>query len=134
MYIFDSSIKVFYRDVDQMGVVYYTRYFEYFEQARTELFNSIGLNWSGIEKDGYYLPVVSAFCKYKRGAEFEDKLLIKTKLMDKPGARVKFDYEIIRETDELVLAAGYTKHGFTDHNGKPVRPPRYFQNAFKKYF
>ena len=30
-------VKVYYKDIDQMGIVYYSRYFEYFEQARTEL-------------------------------------------------------------------------------------------------
>ena len=36
----DHFIKVYYRDVDQMGIVYYTRYLEYFEEARTELLDS----------------------------------------------------------------------------------------------
>jgi len=134
MYSFNCPITIYYRDVDQMGVVYYTRYFEYFEQARTELFNSIGLNWSHIEKDGYYLPVVSAFCKYFQGANFEDKIIVNTKLLEKPRARVKFDYEIVRESDRRILVTGYTNHGFTDHDGKPTRPPKKFENVFKKYF
>ena len=28
--------KIFYKDIDQMGLVYYSRYFEFFEEARTE--------------------------------------------------------------------------------------------------
>ena len=36
-------IKVYYRDIDKMGIVYYSRYIEYFEESRTELFASIGL-------------------------------------------------------------------------------------------
>ena len=27
------SIKVYYRDIDKMGIVYYSRYFEYFEES-----------------------------------------------------------------------------------------------------
>ena len=41
---YDHCVKVYYKDVDQMGIVYYSRYFEYFEEARTELLDSIGLD------------------------------------------------------------------------------------------
>ena len=33
---FEYRTKVYYKDVDQMGIVYYARYYEYFEAARTE--------------------------------------------------------------------------------------------------
>ena len=42
-------IKVYYRDVDKMGIVYYSRYFEYFEEGRTEMLKSIGLSINSIE-------------------------------------------------------------------------------------
>ena len=47
-------IKVYYRDIDKMGIVYYSRYFEYFEESRTELFASIGLQITNIEQGGNY--------------------------------------------------------------------------------
>ena len=34
---YDHNVKVYYKDVDQMGIVYYSRYFEFFEEARTEM-------------------------------------------------------------------------------------------------
>ena len=46
MFKYNHLIKVYYRDVDQMGIVYYTRYLEYFEEARTELLDSLGLTIS----------------------------------------------------------------------------------------
>ena len=49
MFKYNHLIKVYYRDVDQMGIVYYTRYLEYFEEARTELLDSLGLTISIIE-------------------------------------------------------------------------------------
>ena len=57
MIYYDHNIKVYYRDVDQMGIVYNTRYLEYFEESRTELLSSIGLSVSKIEKSGITLPV-----------------------------------------------------------------------------
>ena len=43
MISYDFHFKVYYKDVDQMGMIYYTRYFEMFEMARTELLNNIGI-------------------------------------------------------------------------------------------
>ena len=59
---YNYHTRVYYRDVDKMGIVYYTRYLEYFEAARTELMRSIGLDVIKIEKNGlfyagYILPL-----------------------------------------------------------------------------
>ena len=67
MFKYNHLIKVYYRDVDQMGIVYYTRYLEYFEEARTELLDSLGLTISLIEGRGIQLPVIASHCDYKRG-------------------------------------------------------------------
>ena len=65
---YDHQVKVYYKDVDQMGIVYYSRYFEYFEQARTELLAFLGLDVSSIEENGIQLPVISGHCDYHLGA------------------------------------------------------------------
>ena len=57
---YDHRVKVFYKDVDQMGIVYYSRYFEFFEEARTELLDSIGLDVTTIENEGIQLPVITS--------------------------------------------------------------------------
>ena len=43
---FTYKTKIYYKDVDQMGIVYYSRYYEYFEAARTELLQSIAIDLS----------------------------------------------------------------------------------------
>ena len=68
---FTYKTKVYYKDVDQMGVVYYARYYEYFEAARTELLQSIDIDVTAVEDDGYFMPVVTSHCDYKIGATFE---------------------------------------------------------------
>ena len=67
---YTHSVKVYYRDIDKMGVVYYSRYFEYFEESRTELFASIGLQITDVEEEGVMLPVISSQCDFKKGKLF----------------------------------------------------------------
>jgi acyl-CoA thioester hydrolase len=115
-----------------MGVVYYTRYLEYFEAARTEMLKSIGLIVTDIENKGFFLPVVSAHCDYKQGANFEDEITIRTSIKEMPKARMKIEYEVLK--DDILLASGYTIHGFIDHHGKAKRPPKLFQQVMQNYF
>ena len=124
MVSFDYHTKIYYKDIDQMGHVYYARYFEFFEQARTELLNDLGIIVSEIEDEGYFLPVVSATCDYKEGAKFEDEVIVRTIIKDMPVAKLTINYEIYRESDDHLLVKGHTIHGFIDKDGNPKRPPK----------
>ena len=117
-------VKVYYKDIDQMGIVYYSRYFEFFELARTELLKSIGFAVKDIEKNDFFLPVVSASCEYIKSASFEDELIIESQIIKTPSARLQIDYNIISENDQSVIAKGKTIHGFINRKGKPKKPPK----------
>ena len=122
---YDYHTRVYYRDVDQMGIVYYTRYLEYFEAARTELLRSIGLDVLTVEKMGYFLPVISCQSDYKKPAKFDDELSIITKIYELPRSSMKIDYEVYNSEKNL-LVTGYTVHSFINSNGNAVRPPKVF--------
>ena len=107
-----------------MGIVYYSRYFEFFELARTELLKSIGFAVKDIEKNDFFLPVVSASCEYIKSASFQDKLIIESQIIKTPSARLQIDYNIISEKDQSVIAKGKTVHGFINRKGKPKKPPK----------
>ena len=134
MITYDYNTKIYYKDIDQMGVVYYSRYFEFFEQARTEMLKSINLIVTDIENDGYFLPVVTATADYKEGARFEDKIFIRTMIKKVPQARMKIDYEVYRKTDNQLLVTGRTVHGFIDKDGKPKRPPKFLLDRLSSEF
>ena len=120
---YNYKTRVYYRDVDQMGIVYYTRYLEYFEAARTELLRSIGLDVTKIEQMGYFLPVISCHCDYKKSAKFDDELDIITKINELPRSSMKIEYEVFNSVKKL-LVTGYTVHSFINSNGKAVKPPK----------
>jgi len=128
---FTYKTKVYYKDVDQMGVVYYARYYEYFEAARTELLQSISIDVTSIEDEGYFLPVITSHCDYKLGANFEDLLLVKTLINKPPKSTMRIDYEIYRSNSNELLVTGHTIHAFTDQSGKAVKPPKKLLKALQ---
>ena len=124
MISFDHRVKIFYKDVDQMGIVYYSRYFEYFEEARTELLASIGLGVTDVEKKGIMLPVISSHCDYLRGARFEQNIIIRATISTEPRSKLQIDYSVFIENEKEPIATGYTDHAFVNDRGVAVRAPK----------
>ena len=126
------NIKVYYKDVDKMGIVYYSRYFEYFEESRTELLFSAGISVTDLEKKGVMLPVISSHCDYKYGAKFEDIIIIKSWIEQNPRSTMKIFYEAKLKQTNILIAKGYTVHAFINRKWKPIKPPNTILNILKK--
>jgi len=120
--------RVIYGDTDSMGVAYYANYLRWFEIGRTELFRSLGLPYTEIEKKGYFLPVSEAHCKFKTFARYDDVITIETTYDETIKAGLKFDYLIFKDNENEIYAKGYTRHAFLDSSGKLVRPPEFIRD------
>jgi acyl-CoA thioester hydrolase len=118
-----SHVRVRYAETDRMGVVYYANYLVWFEVGRTEWLRVAGWTYRAMEQDGVALPVIEAHCEYRRAAQYDDQLEIRTSARLMTPVRVRFDYEIWREAEEGPLANGYTVHAAMDRTGRPCRLP-----------
>ncbi|MPM31650.1 hypothetical protein SDC9_78206 [bioreactor metagenome] len=103
----ESSYRVPYADTDQMGVVYYANYLEYFERSRTEMLRDAGLPYSELERLGYYLPVREAHLQYESGARYDDLLIFRSQIAEARGARLVIVSEV-RRGDELLVSGSVT--------------------------
>lgn len=127
-----SKIRVRYADTDQMGIVYYGKYFEYFEEGRSDYFRMLGLPYSKVEEKNYGLPVVETKANYLSPAKFDDLLIVKTIVSETPASVLKFEYEISKEGDKKIITKGYTVHVFFDlKSKKSVRVPKFILELFK---
>jgi len=128
-----SQIRVRYADTDQMGIAHHAKFFEYFEIARSDLLRSIGMGYGDVEKNGFYLPVIEAQARYKSPAHYDELITVETVIRDRPSVKMKIEYEAKRGV--VVLATGYTIHGFIDGKlGRPVRSPEFFDNLVASYY
>lgn len=128
-----TRLRVRYADTDQMGVAYYARYLEWFEVGRTELLRAQGLPYAEIEKEGVALPVLEAYCKYRKPVRYDQLLRVVSRLKEMPRASLRIEYEI-RDEDGQLLAEGHTVHTFINPEGRPVRPPQVFVQKMKERF
>jgi acyl-CoA thioester hydrolase len=116
-------VRVRYAETDTMGIVYYANYLVWFEVARTDLLRSAGWSYRDMEAQGYRLPVLEVGCEYRQPAKYDDELDVKTGGLLLSPVRVKFEYEVVRPKDDIVLAAGFTVHASVDRDGRPCRLP-----------
>ncbi len=121
----EYKLRVRYGETDQMGVVYYGNYAQYFEVGRTEWLRDFGITYKQMEADGFLLPVISLKVKYVKSARYDDVLTVKTSLVKIPSVTIEFNYEIYNEAGEI-LVEGNTVLAFIDVNrNRPTRCPSY---------
>ena len=99
------ELKVFVEDVD-FGRVFYSRYLQYIERARTELIHEkFGLTLTQLMNE-YDTMFVVRECniKYLKSAVFEDNLIVETACLKKTNVRLNLLQEVKRGGEVLVSA------------------------------
>lgn len=119
------ELRVRYAETDQMGIVYYGNYAQYFEVGRVEWLRKLGVSYKSMEEEGLLLPVLSLNVNFKKSARYDDVIKVKTQLVKIPSATIEFDYEITNEAGDI-LTLGNTVLVFMDINrNRPTRCPQY---------
>lgn len=128
-----SLIRVRYADTDQMRNVYYGRYFEYFEQSRSDLLRELGLPYSELEADGYLLPVLEARAVYHRPARYDDLIAVEATAEPTPGVRLRITYKVTNHQTGELIAEGHTVHVFLNaESRRPTRAPERFLEVMRR--
>ncbi len=103
-----------YAETDQMGIVYYGNYAQYFEIGRVESIRQLGYSYKQMEDDGVMLPVVDLHIKFLRSAVYDDLLTIRTTLRQLPADHtITFHQEVFNEKGKL-LTTGTVQLYFLD--------------------
>jgi acyl-CoA thioester hydrolase len=127
-----SRIRVRYAETDQMGVVYHSNYFIWFEVGRVDLLRQLGFTYREMElEDGCYIAVVDARCRFKAPARYDDEIVIRTHLKNVRESLIHFGYEAVRESDNTLLAEGETMHIVTDAELRKRELPAKYTAVFK---
>ncbi len=128
----ETRVRVRYAETDQMGVVYHSNYFIWFEIGRVELMRQLGFSYRDIERDdGLFIAVVDARCRYKAPVRYDDEVIIRTHLKNVRESAVHFGYELVRANDGELLAEGETTHIVTDAQMKATPLPERYLSAFR---
>lgn len=118
------EVRVRYPETDRMKVAYHAHYLVWFEIGRTELMRALGCPYGELEeREGIAFPLTEVGARYLAPARYDDVLDVHTRLESVGGARVRFEYRVVRRGDGRVLATGFSAHAATGRDGRPTRLP-----------
>lgn len=127
----DVTVRVRYAETDQMGVVYHSNYFIWFEVGRVELMRALGFDYKQMEiQDDTYIVVADAHCRYHHPARYDELLLVRTRILEAKNRVLKFGYELFRQEDQKLLATGHTVHIACNRAGQVKHFPDKYKQAF----
>ena len=131
----ETKIRVRYAETDQMGVVYHSNFFPYFEVARVESLRQLGVSYAEIEKMGVIMPVVDVHAKYVRPALYDDLLTIKTSLKELPlHHKIEFHHEVFNEKGELLCVGKIILYFMEKETMKRTNMPEALKKTLERYF
>lgn len=130
----DIPLRVRYYETDQMGIVHHSNYIRYYETVRTEMLREFGTTYREMEEHGVMLPVLDVQSHYISPAYDDDLLTIRVSLREMPKARMRFDYEIYREGDQLINTGSVTLGFMNSITRRACRVPAYFVKLLEPYF
>lgn len=139
---FKLPIRVYYEDTDAGGVVYHSKYINFFERARTEWLRALGFEQDQLISDHQFVFVVSVLdCEYLLPAKFNDELFVTADIIELGKASVVFKQQVIRATkpeeknkygDHLILAEGNVTVVAVDSvKFKPKRLPSFLLDKIR---
>jgi acyl-CoA thioester hydrolase len=127
----DVTVRVRYAETDQMGVVYHSNYFIWFEVGRVEIMRALGFDYKHMEiEDDIYMVVADAYCRYHHPARYDELLTVRTQILEAKNRVLKFGYEIFRQQDQKLLATGHTIHIACNRSGHVRQFPDKYKQAF----
>ena len=129
-----TQVRVRYAETDQMSIVYYGIYTQYFEVGRVEALRELGMTYRKMEEEGTMLPVTKLEVNYKRSAKYDDLLTVTSKIVVMPTVKIAFDHEVHNEAGEL-LTTGRVELVFVDSETmRPKKAPQGFLDRISQFF
>ena len=114
---FEYTRKVFYYETDKMGIVHHSNYIRWFEEARLELLERVGLSFAKLEEIGLSSPVLAVECEFKKMIRFGDSFKIISHLSSYDGIRLTVEYTVLDASNGELRAKGRSSHCFMGKNG-----------------
>lgn len=127
--------KAQYYETDQMGIIHHSNYIRWFESARIDCMNQMGISYAAMEEEGIISPVLAVSCEYKSMVHFDDVVLVQATVQSYNGVKFSISYTVTDKETGQLRTLGESKHCFLNKEGSPVslkKAAPHFHEAFMK--
>jgi 4-hydroxybenzoyl-CoA thioesterase/acyl-CoA thioester hydrolase len=120
--LYRTTRRVEFSETDAAGMIHFSSYFLYMEQAEHELFRHLGTSVLTKDDSGTISwPRVSASCDYSRPVTFEDELQIDVGIARLGEKSVTYQFYFLKD-DQQVAIGQITSVCCRLAHGQPPRP------------
>lgn len=109
--------KTQYYETDQMVIIHHSNYIRWFEEARTDFLEKLGMGYDKMEAEGIISPVLSVSCEYRTMTHFGETVAVAVALTKYNGVRLELEYTVTNADSGEVRAVGTSEHCFLDREG-----------------
>jgi acyl-CoA thioester hydrolase len=130
-----TEVTVRFNEADPLGIVWHGHYIRYFEGGREDFGRHYGISYLDFFRNGLVVPVVSVQCDYKKPLRYGDSIIVETRFMPSPAAKLKFEYSIFNAGTKSLVATGSSLQVFTDAGTMELQLtiPHFFEAWTKKW-
>ncbi len=115
---YEHNVK--YYETDQMAIVHHSNYIRWFEEARVDWLEQVGLPYDEMERRGIIIPVLSVSAEYKTMTRFGETVRILPRLEKYNGVRMEVSYTVVNAGSGEVRCVGRSGHCFLNRDYKPL--------------
>ena len=118
---FETTIKVRFYELDPYDHVNHAAYVQYFEVARVELLDSVGMSLKTLKELGFHLVVTELHTRFVRSAGPGDLLTVETSVARMRRTSTTWHQRLLRDGE--LLADQDITVAATTTSGRPTRVP-----------
>jgi acyl-CoA thioester hydrolase len=129
----EIELLVRFAETDAMGLVHHSNYPIWFEAARVEWMDWVGLPYAEFAADGHHFAVTGLSVQFRSPARFGDTVRIRATLATVRSRQVIFHYRVENVASGALLASGTTEHICVDLQGRMAKiPARLFERMAQR--
>jgi len=120
--------RIMWGDLDALGIVFYPRYYEWFDGCAHQFFEVIGISHDHLWKaHGIVFGLAETRCRYKRAGRYHQRIKIGTQLEDLRTKTLMLRHTVTRGDNDKTMVIGVEKRVCMDasdiHNLKMATIP-----------
>ena len=102
--------RIMWGDLDALGIVFYPRYYEWFDGSAHQFFEAIGIPHDRLWKDhGIVFGLAETQCRYLRAGRYHQRIKILTRLQNLNMRGLTLEHHIIGAEDGQSMIVGTEK-------------------------
>lgn len=107
-----TEVRIRFSEIDPLGIVWHGTYVKYFEDGREDFGRKYDLNYLDYFKAGLITPIVKLDVNYKKDLKYGESIIVETRYVDSPAAKIIFKYRLYRASDNELVTTGSSTQVF----------------------